>query len=302
MAMLRAQFRKELEPGLNTVFGLEYDRYPEEWKEMFEVTRSRKAWEEDVLVAGFRSAPTKAEGAGVEYDSASEAWTARYTHETIALAFSITEEAQDDNLYGNIGEKYSKALARSMVNAKEVKGAGIFNNGFSGSYVGGDGVSLFSTAHPLVGGGVLSNKLATPADLSETALEDAINQIGTYTDERGIPVMTEARKLIVPVQLQFEASRILNSPYRTGTTDNDISAMKEMGMIAEGYRVNHRLTDPDGWFLITDCPDGLKHFVRTALTTATEGEFNTGNIRYKTSERYSFGWTDPRGAFGSEGV
>lgn len=302
MAMLRAQFRKELEPGLNTVFGLEYRRYPEEWKDAFEISRSRKAFEEDVLVAGFKGAPTKAEGAGVEYDTAAEAWTARYTHETIALAFSITEEAQDDNLYGNIGQKYAKALARSMVHTKEVKGASVFNNGFDSNYAGGDGVQLFSTAHPLWGGGTLSNTLATPADLSETSLEDAINQIGAWTDERGIPMQVMADKLLVPIQGQFEAERILNSPYRVNTGDNDINALKSKGMFPGGYAVNHRFTDPDSWFIITNAADGLKHFIRMPLSTATEGEFNSGNIRYKTWERYSFGWSDWRGAFGSQGA
>lgn len=302
MAINRSQLRKQLEPGLNTLFGLEYKRYPEEWREMFSVESTERATEEDQLVAGFGAAPVKAEGAGVQFDTASEAWTALYTMITVALAFSITEEAQDDNLYGNIGRKYTKSLVRSLQYTKEVRGANIFNYGFNSSYKGGDQKELFATDHPLAGGGTFANELQTPADLSETALEDASIAIAGFVDERGIPMMVQARKLVVAKENTFEADRLLFTDHRVGTSDNDINSIKHRGVIPEGFVVNHYLTDPDAWFILTDCPDGLKHFVRRPVRTMTEGEFNTGNILYKASERYAFGWTDPRGAFGSAGA
>jgi len=299
MAMNRAQFKKNLQDGLNTVFGLEYRRYPEEWKAMFDVETSGKSFEEDVLMSGFGAAPVKAEGAGVAYDAGSEEWTARYTHETIALAFSITEEAEEDGLYGSLGNKYSRALARSMVHTKEIKGANIFNNGFDSNYTGGDGVELFSTAHPLANGGTFANELTTPADISETALEDAVIAIHKFVDERGIPVAYQARKICVPTELEFNVQRILYSALRSGTADNDLNALKTMGMFPDGVAVNHRLTDPDAWFIKTDCPDGLKHMVRKRIKRKVEGDVETGNMRYRARERYVFGHTDPRGAFGS---
>lgn len=302
MAINRNQFRKLLEPGLNTVFGLDYRRHPEEWRDIFDVETSQKAFEEDVMISGFGAAAVKAEGAGVSYDTAAQVWTARYVAETIALAFSITDEAIKDNLYGNIGSKYAKALARSLIHTKEIKGAAILNNGFNSNYKGGDGKELFATDHPLAGGGTFANELATPADLSEAALEDAIIAIAGFVDERGIPVSVMPRKLIIPTALQFEAQRLLYSDGRPGTNDNDLNAIKKLGMFPEGVKVNRRLTDPDAWFIKTDCPDGLKHIVREGVSTKTEPEFNTGNFRYKASERYVFGWTDPRGGFASAGA
>jgi hypothetical protein len=302
MALNRADFRKQLQEGLNTVFGMAYKSYPEEWRGFFAVTTSAKAFEEDVLMAGFGAAPVKGEGAGIEYDEGAESYVARYNHETIALAFSITEEAEEDGLYGALGSKYAKALARSLQHTKEVKGSNILNNGFDPAFVGGDGVSLFSTAHPLWGGGTQSNKLATPADLSEASIEEAIIQIADWVDERGIPVAVMAECLVIPTELQFIAERILASPYRSGTGDNDVNALKSTGMLPKGVKVNHRLTDADAWFIITDCPDGLKHMVRKKVSRGIEGDFETGNMRYKARERYSFGWSDYRGAFGSEGA
>ncbi len=302
MVMNRASFRKELQEGLNTVFGMEYKSYQQEWKPIFAVGNSNKAYEEDVLLAGLAGAPVKAEGAPVTYDSGAEAFTSRYVHETIALAFAITEEAEEDNLYGSIGSKYARALARSMQHTKEVKGAAILNNGFDANFPGGDGVALFSASHPLWGGGTQSNTFATQADLSETSLEEALIQISKFVDERGIPVAIQAQKLIVPPDLMFVAERLLASQYRPGTADNDVNAMKSMGMIPGGSFQNHRLTDPDAWFLITDCMDGLKHMVRKNIQRGLEGDFETGNMRYKARERYSFGWSDYRGAFGSSGA
>ena len=302
MAINRTLFRKQLEPGLNVVFGLDYKRYKEEWREFMDTETSVKAFEEDVLVSGFGAAPVKAEGAGVQYDTAKEVWTARYTHETVALAFSITHEAIKDNLYGNLGTKYARALARSLIHTKEVKAANILNRGFNSSYTGGDGKELFATDHPLDGGGTFQNELTTGADLSETALEDACIEIAGFVDERGIPVSVMPRKLIIPRQLQFEAQRILYSDLRSGTPDNDTNAMKDMGMFPEGFAVVRRLTDPDAWFIKTDCPDGLKHISREGVQTSTEVEFNSANFRYKAMERYINGWTDPRGAFGSPGA
>lgn len=299
--MNRASFRKQLQEGLNAVFGLEYKRYPEEWKKLFDLKTSRKAYEEDVLMAGLGAAQTKGEGAPVSYDEGAESFVSRYVHETIALAFSITEESLEDGLYGDLGAKYSRALARSMQHTKEVKGANVYNNAFSASYPGGDAVALLSTAHPLWGGGTLSNKLTTAADLSEAALEEAIIQIGSWTDERGIPIAAQARSLHIPRELQFIAERILMSPYRSGTGDNDINALKSSGSFPGGVSVNNRFTDPDAWFIRTDCGDGLKAFQRVALRRGMEGDFETGNARYKSRERYSFGWSDWRGLFGSEG-
>lgn len=302
MALNRADFRKQLQEGLNTVFGMAYKSYPEEWKGLFAVNTSKKAFEEDVLMAGFGAAPVKGEGAAIEYDEGAESYVARYNHETIALAFAITEEAEEDGLYGALGAKYAKALARSLQHTKEVKGSNILNNGFSASYVGGDNVALFSTAHPLWGGGTQSNKLTTPADLSEASIEAALIQIGDWVDERGIPIAVQAQCLVIPTELQFIAERILMSPYRSGTGDNDVNALKSMGSLPKGVKLNHRLTDADAWFIITDCPDGLKHMVRKKVSRGLEGDFETGNMRYKVRERYSFGWSDYRGAFGSEGA
>lgn len=299
--MNRAVFRKELQEGLNTVFGLEYKRYEQEWRPIYAIETSTKAYEEDVLLAGLAGAPVKAEGAPVVYDKGGEAFTSRYVHETIALAFALTEEAEEDNLYGSIGSKYSKALARSMQHTKEVKGAATLNNGFSGSFPGGDGQPLFDDAHPLYNGGSQANTFSTQADLSETSLEEALIMISKFVDERGIPIAVRAMKLIVPPDLMFVATRILNSQLRPGTSDNDPNAMRQMGMIPGGCFKNHRLTDTNGWFLITDAQDGLKHMVRKNIQRGIEGDFETGNMRYKARERYSFGWSDYRGAFGSSG-
>lgn len=299
--MNRARFRKELQEGLNTVFGLEYRRYEQEWRPIFAVENSQKAYEEDVLLAGLAGAPVKPEGAPVAYDQGGEAFVSRYVHDTIALAFSLTEEAEEDNLYGSIGNKYSKALARSMQHTKEVKGAAVLNNGYSASFPGGDAVSLFNVSHPLFGGGVQANTFATQADLSETSLEEALIAISKFVDERSIPIAVRANKLIVPPDLMFIAERILMSPYRPGSADNDINAVKKMGMVPGGCHKNHRLTDPNQWTLTTDCPDGLKHLVRKNIQRGLEGDFETGNMRYKARERYSFGWSDYRGAFGSSG-
>lgn len=302
MVMNRNTFKKQLQEGLNTVFGLEYRRYPEEWRAAFEVGNSNKAYEEDVLLAGLAGAPVKAEGAPVTYDAGGEAYTSRYVHETIALAFAITEEAEEDNLYGDIGAKYARALARSMQHTKEVKGAAIFNNGFNASYPGGDGVALFSASHPLWGGGTQSNTFATQADLSETSLEEALIAISKWVDDRGIPVAIRGLRLVLPPDLQFIAERILASSQRPGSADNDINALKSKGMIPGGAHEMHRLTDPDAWFIVTDAMDGLKHMVRKSIQRGIEGDFETGNMRYKARERYSFGWSDHRGAFGSSGA
>jgi len=302
MVMNRAQFRKQLQEGLNTVFGMEYRRYEQEWTPAFEVTNSNKAYEEDVLLAGLAGAPVKPEGSPVAYDMGGEAYTARYVHETIALAFSITEEAEEDGLYGSIGAKYARALARSMAHTKDVKGAAVFNNGFSASFLGGDGVALFSTAHPLWGGGTQSNTFTTQADLSETSLEEACIAIAKFVDERGIPTSIRPMKLYIPTDLAFVAERLLKSEYRPGTGDNDINAIRSKGKLPGGAFENHRLTDPDAWFIITDCMDGLKHMSRIKLQRGIEGDFETGNMRYKARERYVFGWSDYRGAFGSSGA
>ena len=303
MAISRAQLVKELEPGLNALFGLEYARYENQHTENFATETSDRAFEEEVMLSGVGSAPVKNEGAAVEFDDAVEAFTARYTHETIALAFAITEEAIEDNLYDRLAARYTRALARSMANTKQVKAASVLNNAFSaGSFAGGDGVALCATDHPLVSGGTFSNELATPADLSETSLEQSLIDIQAFVDERGLKVALQGRKLIIPKELQFTAERILKSPLRVGTADNDINALKNMGMIPEGYRINNFLTDSDAFFIMTDAPNGLKHFVRAPLRTAIEGDFDTGNTRFKARERYSFGFSDPRGIFGSPGA
>ena len=302
MAISRAQLLKELLPGLNALFGMEYSRYGEEHKEIFETESSERSFEEETKLSGFSAAPVKNEGAVVSYDNGQEAWTARYNHETIALGFSLTEEAIEDNLYDSLSARYTKALARAMSYTKQTKAAAVLNNGFSSSYAGGDGVELFSTLHPLVSGGVNSNEPSTPADLNETSLEAAVIQIAAWTDERGLLIAAKPKKLIVPPSLMFVATRLLQTELRVGTADNDINALKTNGSIPEGYAVNHFLTDTDAWFLTTDVPNGLKHFVRTPLSQSMDGDFDTGNVRYKSRERYSFGWSDPLGVFGSPGA
>jgi hypothetical protein len=302
MAISRAQLLKELLPGLNALFGMEYKTYGEEHKEIFETETSERSFEEETKLSGFSAAPVKNEGSAIAYDNGQEAWTARYNHETIALGFSLTEEAIEDNLYDTLSSRYTKALARAMAFTKQTKAAAVLNNGFSSSYKGGDGVELFSTAHPLVSGGANSNEPSTPADLNETSLEAAVIQIAAWTDERGLLIAAKPRKLVVPPNLQFIATRLLETELRVGTADNDINAIKNNGSIPEGYTVNHFLTDTDAWFLMTDVPNGLKHFVRTPLATSMDGDFDTGNVRYKARERYSFGWSDPLGAFGSPGA
>jgi hypothetical protein len=301
MAISRAQLLKELLPGLNALFGLEYARYGEEHKEIYETEKSERSFEEETKLSGFSAAPVKNEGQAIAYDNAQEAFTARYNHETIALGFSITEEAVEDNLYDSLSARYTKALARAMAYTKQVKGAAVINNGFTAGYVGGDGATLFSTQHPLVNGGYNSNRPTTPADLNETSLEAAVIQIAQWTDERGLLIAAKPRKLIVPPSLMFVATRLLETNLRVGTTDNDINALKNNGSIPEGYTVNHFLTDVNGWYLTTDVPNGLKHFERSPLENKMDGDFDTGNVRYKSRERYSFGWSDPLGVFGSPG-
>jgi hypothetical protein len=301
MAISRAQLLKELLPGLNALFGLEYKNYGEEHKEIYETETSERSFEEETKLSGFSAAPVKAEGAAIAYDNAQEAWTARYNHETIALGFSITEEAVEDNLYDSLSKRYTKALARAMAYTKQVKAASVLNNGFSSSYAGGDGQALFSANHPLVSGGVNSNRL-TASDLNETSLEAAVIQIAGWTDERGLLIAAKPGKLIVPPALMFTAKRLLDTELRVATADNDINALKAMGSIPGGYTVNHYLTDTNAWFLTTDVPNGMKHFVRTPLANSMDGDFDTGNVRYKSRERYSFGWSDPLGMFGSPGA
>jgi hypothetical protein len=301
MAISRAQLLKELLPGLNALFGMEYARYGEEHKEIYETETSERSFEEETKLSGFSAAPVKNEGSAIAYDNAQEAWSTRYTHETIALGFSITEEAIEDNLYDSLSARYTKSLARAMAYTKQVKAAAVLNNGFSSSYPGGDGVSLFNTAHPLISGGVNSNTPSTQADLNETSLEAAVIQIAAWTDERGLLIAAKPKKLIVPPALMFTAKRLLDTELRVATADNDINALKQMGAIPEGYTVNHFLTDTNGWFLTTDVPNGLKHFVRTPLQNSMDGDFDTGNVRYKARERYSFGWSDPLGMWGSSG-
>ena len=308
MAISRSQLLKELLPGLNALFGMEYARYGEEHKEIYEIEKSDRSFEEETKLAGFQAAPVKNEGAGIAYDNAQEAFTARYTHETIAQGFAITEEAIEDNLYDSLSARYTKALARAMAYTKQVKGAAVINNGFSGSYLGGDGVSLFGVnsggtrvGHPLINGGVNYNSPTTGVDLNETSLENAVIQIAGWTDERGLLIAAKPRKMIVPPALQFVAERLMKTELRVGTTDNDINALKNMGVVPEGYVVNHFLTDTNAWFLLTDVPNGLKHFVRAPLVNSMDGDFDTGNVRYKSRERYSFGVSDPLGAWGSAG-
>lgn len=302
MAMNRAQFAKMLEPGLNTLFGLEYDSYPSEWEAVFDSNTSQKAFEEDVLLEGFGNAPVKNEGAAISYDAASQQWTARYQHETIALAFSITEEAEEDGLYGSIAARYTKALARSMSATKEIKGANVLNNAFSGSGVtGGDGQTLCSTSHP-TRSGTQSNTLATAADLSETSLEQMLIQIADMKDDRGLRIAAQGTMLVIPTAYTFVAERLLESQLRTGTADNDINAIRAGGFLPQGYHIMRRLSDSDAFFIMTDVPDGLKYFSRSPLKKGVEGDFETGNVRYKVRERYSFGFTDWRGIFGSEGA
>jgi hypothetical protein len=304
MAISRAQLLKELLPGLNALFGLEYAKYGEEHKEIYETETSERSFEEETKLSGFAAAPVKNEGSAIAYDNAQEAWTARYTHETIAMGFSITEEAVEDNLYDSLSSRYTKALARGMAYTKQVKAAAVLNQGFTGSGnpTYGDGQVLFSTAHPLVSGGVNSNTPATPADLNETSLENAVIQIAAWTDERSLLIAAKPRKLIVPPALMFVATRLLETELRVSTADNDINALKNNGSIPEGYTVNHYLTDTNAWFLCTDVPNGLKHFVRTPMSTGMDGDFDTGNVRYKARERYSFGVSDPLGIFGSPGA
>jgi hypothetical protein len=301
MAISRAQLLKELLPGLNALFGLEYAKYGEEHKEIYETESSERSFEEETKLSGFSAAPVKNEGSAIAYDNAQEAYTARYTHETIAMGFSITEEAVEDNLYDSLSSRYTKALARGMAYTKQVKAAAVLNNGFAGT-VYGDGVTLFSTAHPLVSGGVNSNRPNTGADLNETSLENAVIQIAGWTDERGLLIAAKPKKLVVPPALMFVATRLLETELRVGTTDNDINAIKNNGSIPGGYTVNHFLTDTNAWFLMTDVPNGLKHFVRTPLQNSMDGDFDTGNVRYKARERYSFGVSDPLGAYGSPGA
>ena len=303
MAISRAQLVKELEPGLNALFGLEYKRYDSEHEEIYNKESSDRAFEEEVMLSGFANADVKQEGQGVSFDEAQETFTARYTHETVALAFAITEEAMEDNLYDRISSRYTKALARSMANAKQVKGAAPLNNGLPGvaTFKTGDGVSLINASHPTIAG-TFSNTLSTAADLNETSLEQAMIDIAAFTDERGLKIAARGMKMIIPSALQFTAERILKSPGRVGTADNDINALKNMGMIPQGYRVNHYVTDTDAWYIITDVPNGMKYFDRAPLKTAMEGDFDTGNVRYKARERYSFGCSDPRGIYASPGA
>jgi len=308
MAISRAQLLKELLPGLNALFGMEYARYGEEHKEIYETETSERSFEEETKLAGFGAAPVKNEGSAIAYDNAQEAFTARYTHETIALGFSITEEAVEDNLYDSLSARYTKALARAMAYTKQVKAASVLNNGFNGSYPGGDGVSLFGVnsssarvGHPLVGGGQNYNSPTVGVDLNETSLENATIQIAAWTDERGLLIAAKPVKLVVPPALMFTSKRLLDTELRVATADNDINAIKQMGTISGGYTINHFLTDPNAWFLTTDVPNGLKHFERMALDTKMDGDFDTGNVRYKARERYSFGWSDPLGVWGSSG-
>jgi len=301
MAISRAQLTKELEPGLNALFGLEYKNYENEHLEIYDIESSDRAFEEEVMLSGFATAPVKTEGSGVFYDQAQEVFTARYTHETIALAFSLTEEAVEDNLYDRLSARYTKALARSMAQTKQIKGAAVLNGAFTTS-IGGDGQPLCSTAHPTLGGPNGSNRLAVDADLSETSLEQALIDIAAFTDERGLKIAMQGLKLIIPKELMFTADRIMKSTLRVGTADNDINAIKNMGMVPQGYTVNHFLTDVDAWFLKTDAPNGMKMFERVAIRTGFEGDFDTGNVRYKARERYSFGFSDWRGIFASPGA
>jgi hypothetical protein len=301
MAISRAQLLKELLPGLNALFGLEYSTYQEEHKEIYDTETSERSFEEETKLSGFSAAPVKDEGSAIAYDNAQEAFTARYNHETIALGFSLTEEAIEDNLYDSLSARYTKALARAMAYTKQVKAAGVLNTGFT-TAIGGDGVALFSASHPLVSGGVNSNTPAVAADLNETSLENAVIQIAGWTDERGLLIAARPVKLIVPPALQFVATRLLETKLRVGTSDNDINAIENNGSIPQGYTINHFLTDTNAWFLKTDVPNGMKHFVRTPMSTGMDGDFDTGNVRYKARERYSFGFSDALGMYGSPGA
>ena len=301
MAISRAQLLKELLPGLNALFGLEYKTYGEQHKEIYETETSERSFEEETKLSGFSAAPVKNEGSAIAYDNAQEAWTARYNHETIAMGFSITEEAVEDNLYDSLSSRYTKALARAMAYTKQVKAAFVLNNAFATAVTYGDGVTLCSTAHPLISGGTNSNRPTTGADLNETSLENAVIQIAGWTDERGLLIAAKPKKLVVPPTLQFVATRLLETELRVGTADNDINAIKNNGSIPGGYTVNNYLTDTNAWFLLTDVPNGLKHFIRTPMSTGMDGDFDTGNVRYKARERYSFGVSDPLGIFGSPG-
>jgi len=303
MAISRAQLAKELEPGLNALFGMEYSRYENQHSEIFTTESSDRAFEEEVMLSGFGAAPTKSEGSAVNFDDANEAYTARYNHETIALAFSITEEAVEDNLYDRLSSRYTRALARSMAHTKQVKAAAVLNNAFAaGASAGGDGVALCDASHPLTNGGTFANEPSTAADLNETSLEDALINIAGFVDERGLKVALRGMKLVIPRQLQFIAERIMVSNLRSGTADNDTNAMRSMGMLPEGYAVNDFLTDSDAFFVMTDAPRGMIHFERTALSTNMEADFDTGNMRFKARERYSFGFSDPRCIYGSPGA
>ena len=303
MAISRAQLVKELEPGLNALFGMEYDRYDNQHTEIFETETSDRAFEEEVMLSGFGAAPTKSEGSAVNFDDANEAYTARYNHETVALAFSITEEAVEDNLYDRLGSRYTRALARSMAHTKQVKAASILNNAFTaGASAGGDGVALCDASHPLTSGGTFANEPGTAADLNETSLEDALINIAGFVDERGLKVALRGTKLVIPRQLQFVAERLMVSNLRVGTADNDVNALRSMGMLPSGYAVNDFLTDPDAFFIMTDAPRGFVHFERMAMSTGMEADFDTGNMRFKARERYSFGFSDPRCVFGSPGA
>ena len=302
MAISRQQLAKELEPGLNALFGLEYKNYENQHTEIFDIENYDRAFEEEVMLSGFANAAVKSEGSAVTFDTANESFTSRYTHETIALAFSITEEAVEDNLYDRIATRYTKALARSMANTKQIKAANVLNNGFNSAFTGGDGVELFSSAHVSLSSSTNRNELSTASDLSETSLEQALIDIAAFKDERGLKIAARGMKLIIPSALQFTAERILKSAQRVGTADNDINAVKSMGMLPQGYVVNNFLTDTDAFFIKTDVPNGLKHMVRAPIKTAMEGDFDTGNMRYKARERYSFGFSDWRGIFGSEGA
>ena len=301
MAISRAQLVKELEPGLNALFGLEYRQYADETKEIFDTESSDRAFEEEVMLSGFANAAVKPEGQGVQFDDAQETFTARYTNETIALAFAITEEAIEDNLYDRLASRYTKALARSMASTKNIKGAAVLNNAFNAASAGGDGVSLINVAHPTLAGN-FSNRLTVNSDLNETSLEQSLIDIAAFTDERGLKVAARGMKLVIPSNLQFTADRLMNTKGRVGTADNDINALSNMGMIPEGYTVNHYLTDTDAFFIKTDVPNGLKHFSRSPIKTTMEGDFDTGNVRYKARERYVFGFSDPRGIYGNPGA
>ena len=301
MAISRAQLVKELEPGLNALFGLEYRQYADETKEIFDTESSDRAFEEEVMLSGFGNAAVKPEGQGIQFDDAQETFTARYTNETIALAFAITEEAIEDNLYDRLASRYTKALARSMASTRNIKGAAVLNNAFNAASAGGDGVSLINVAHPTLAGN-FSNRLTVNSDLNETSLEQSLIDIAAFTDERGLKVAARGMKLVIPSNLQFTADRLMNTKGRVGTADNDINALSNMGMIPEGYTVNHYLTDTDAFFIKTDVPNGLKHFSRSPIKTTMEGDFDTGNVRYKARERYVFGFSDPRGIFGSAGA